>query len=438
MSPVDQAGRNAVLHSAWNRSPIVFERALGSTLWDTEGRAYLDLLSSNMGPAMVGYSHPSVVAAIQRQVETLMGTRILFDNVPLVEFCGKVARVAPFDDARTYICPGGGEANEAAIKLAMQITGRDEVVSLGGAYHGQSIATMSLCGMPGLRERFSERIRMSTFRQIVPGHAYREWRDPSGMTWRESISALEADLRRSCNVAALIMEPIQGVAGHVVFEQEFLEAIRRLCDSHGVLLIADEVQTALGRCGVPWATTLFGLAPDIITVGKGVGGGMPFGAVIARGALVTDAVQEAPWHLLTAQGHPVQAAAGSAVLDVVESEGLVERSRQLGEAASRRFRGWMDRYEVIGDVRCPGLYIGIDLVMDRKTKAPATAACSAAWEFALGRGLLTGYGGVGGNVYKFKPPLTVSEHDFARMLDGTEEVLAFINQDVHGRTRKGA
>lgn len=425
----------SVLHSGWIRKPIVFERAFGATLWDADGREYLDLVSSNMGPAMVGYCHPAVVAAIQRQVATLMGTRILFDNVPLVDFCNRIAACAPFDDARTYLCPGGGEANEAAIKLAMLITGRDGIVSLGGAYHGQSIATMSLCGMPGLRDRFSDGIRMRTFRQIVPGHAYRQWHDPSGMTWRDSLGALENDLQRSNSVAALIIEPIQAVGGHAVFEQEFLEEIQRVCGRFGVLLIADEVQTALGRCGALWASTLYGLKPDIITVGKGLGGGMPFGGVIARGGLITDAVQDAPWHLLTAQGHPVQAAAGSAVLDVVRSEGLVERSRRLGEAATSRFRRLAERHEVIGDVRCPGLFIGIDLVSDRETRQPATSACSAAWEFALGRGLIVGFGGVGGNVFKFKPPLTVSAPEFERMLDGTEEVIAYVDELVRSGRR---
>ncbi len=422
----------AVLHSAWNRKPIVFARASGSSLWDTAGREYLDLLSSNMGPAMVGHCHPAVVAAVQDQVERLMSTSILFDNEPLIRYCDRVVTIAPFADAKTYLCPGGGEANEAAIKLAMLITGRDGVVSLGGAYHGQSIATMSLCGMPLQRAQVPDGIRMQTFRQVVPGHAYRPWKDASGLTWRESLGRLESDLKRSRDIAAFIVEPIQAVAGHAVFEPDFYREVQRICTEYSVLLIADEVQTAMGRCGAMWASRIYGLRPDIVTIGKGAGGGMPFGAVIVRGDLVTDAMEGTSWHVLTAQQHPVQAAAGLAVIDVIEKEGLVERSRRLGKVATERFRAMAERYEIIGDVRCPGLFIGVDLVADRTTKEPASEACSEAREFALSQGLLTEFAGVGRNVYKFKPPLTVPERDFDRMLDGSEAVIRFANGRVYG------
>ena len=426
MSDRYEAGQATVLHSARIERNVILERGSGSTVWDTDGNAYLDLLSANMGPTMVGYGHPRVVEAIARQLETLSSTRILFDNAAQIGYCAELSELAPFPAAKSYLCPGGGEANEAAIKLAMLVTGRSGIVSLAGAYHGQSIGTMSLCGMPGLRDRIPPQLRMPSYRQVVPGHRYRPWSE-EGPDWRESLAGLEADLERDADVAAFIVEPIQAVAGHVEYEPEFCAAVRRLCERFGILLIVDEVQTGLGRCGAWWACDLYDLKPDLVTIGKGAGGGMPFGAVIANAELIDEAVEREPWHLLTAQGHPVQAAAGSAVLAVLREEGLVERSRALGEVATAAFREMAERYEAIGDVRCPGLFVGVDLVSDRETRAPATAACAGAWDHAMSIGLIAELSGKGQNVFKFKPPLTVTDGELEQMLEKSEQVIRRVN-----------
>jgi 4-aminobutyrate aminotransferase-like enzyme len=419
----------AVLHSGRIERNVILERGLGSTVWDSEGNAYLDLLSANMGPTMVGYGHPLVAAAVGAQLETLSATRIVFDNAAQIEYCRALSEVSLFPAAKTYLCPGGGEANEAAIKLAMLITGRPGVVSLAGAYHGQSVGTMSLCGMPALRDRIPPQLRIESYRQVIPGHRYRPWSD-EGPDWRESLATLEADLERTPDVAAFIMEPVQAVAGHVEYEPEFVAEVARLCQRFGILLIVDEVQTGLGRCGQWWASEIYGIRPDLLTLGKGAGGGMPSGAVVANADLIDDAIEREPWHLLTAQGHPVQAAAGSAVLTVIRTEGLVERSRALGELATAAFREMADRYEVIGDVRCPGLFIGVDLVASRETRAPATDACAGAWDHAMSLGLITEFAGKGRNVLKFKPPLTVSESELEQMLERSEQVIRYVDQRV--------
>src|SRR5262249_18002622 len=156
-----------------------------------------------------------------------------------------------FASTKTYICSGGGEANEAAIKIAMMLTGRDGVVSLTGAYHGQSIGTMSLCGVPALRDLIPERLRLGSYRQVLSGDPYRV-APGAWIGWRESLDYLDATAERD-GIAAFIIEPIQAVGGHVVFEPAYYQSVKRICRKHGIILIADEVQTALGRCGALWA-----------------------------------------------------------------------------------------------------------------------------------------------------------------------------------------
>ena len=172
------------------------------------------------------------------------------------------------------------------------------------------------------------------------------------------------------------------------------------------------------------------MRPDILVVGKALGGGVPIGAFIARKNLIPDGLELQPWHMLTFMNQPLSAAAGLAVLEIVEKENLAERARSLGAQATERFRQLSRRFDVIGDVRGPGLFVGVDFVENHATKKPATAACGKAWEFALEHGLITQFGGMGGNVLKFKPPLTTPQADFERMLDIAEETIAFIQSEV--------
>lgn len=205
-----------------------------------------------------------------------------------------------------------------------------------------------------------------------------------------------------------------------------------------MLLIVDEVQTGLGRCGATWACNLFDVQPDILVAGKAMGGGFPIGTFTTRKDLIPDGLEFEPWHMLTFMNQPLAAAAGLAVLDIIEKEGLVERARTLGAVATEWFRQLAGRFDVIGDVRGPGLFIGVDFVNDRQTKVPATEACRKAWDFALDHGLITQFGGIGSNVLKFKPPLTTPEADFKRMLEISAEVVEFIQREVDQQRAKVA
>jgi 2,2-dialkylglycine decarboxylase (pyruvate) len=409
---------------------VVFARASGSRMWDTDGREYLDAVSGTNGPAMVGHAHPHVTEVVSGQLAELPSHFLIHDSVPLIRFAERIDAISPVGPAKTFLCPGGGEAIEAAVKLAMRLTGRAEVISLHGAYHGMSLATMGLGGLPALREWLPEGLRWPSFQQAPLPDPYRP---PLGDGWEAVAKALEATLDAGTMhpPAAVVLELVQGPGGHVELAPGYAAEVQRICRERGVLLIVDEVQTGLARCGTTWACDLHGVQPDMVVVGKAFGGGFPFGGVIARADLIDDEVEASPWHILTFMNQPLQAAAGNAVLDIVEDERLAERATRLGAHATARFRGLADRYEVIGDVRGPGLFIGVDLVEDRTERRPATEACTAAWDDAMERGLITWFGGAGGNVLKFKPPLTSSDDEIDAMLDLCEETIAFVERRVH-------
>jgi 4-aminobutyrate aminotransferase-like enzyme len=414
---------------------MIYARGEGCRLWDVEGNEYLDAVSGTNGVALVGHSNPRVANALAGQFNTLSSHFLNTASPPQIEFARRVSEIAPTGPSKTYLCPGGGEAVEAALKLAIRITGRGEIFSLHGGYHGTGFGGMGLLGLPHVRDWFPGGIRWPTFQQVPSADPYRPTVG-EGDDWRPAARALEAAIASGTynNVAAVILELVQGPGGHVAFPREYVQEVRRITEARGILLIVDEVQTGLARCGAMWCSDLYDVKPDIVTIGKAWGGGFPFGAVIASADLITPEIEADPWHILTFQNQPLQAAAALAVLDIVEEEGLVERCAAIGRHATERFQEMAERHPVIGDVRGPGLFIGVDLVVDRETREPATEACREALDHALDLGLLTYFGGAG-NVLKFKPPAVTSDEDIDVMLDRCEEVIAFVGAAVEaGRT----
>jgi 4-aminobutyrate aminotransferase-like enzyme len=432
--------RDFVLNALRRDESRIMERAEGSRMWDIEGKMYLDTMSGSAGPAMVGHSNPAVAEAVARQMAKMPTVNLLHNSMTVIEFCARMAKIAPPGLTKTFLVAGGGEAIEAALKFAIRVTGRSEVLSLTGAYHGQSLATMGLGGMPALRKWLPGSLRWPNFRQIASADAYRPLLGDDPNNCSPAVHALEADLdsASSGQVAALLIEIVQGPNGHSVFVPEYYRGIERVCRERGVLLIVDEIQTGLCRCGTTWAGDLFDVRPDILVIGKALGGGVPIGAFTTRKDLIPKGLESEAWHMLTFMNQPLAAAAGLAVLDILEKEKLADRARKLGAEATARFRDLARRYDVIGDVRGPGLFIGVDFVENRQTKAPATAACRKAWGYALDQGLITQFGGFGSNVYKFKPPLTTPQADFDRMLEISDEVVAFIQKEVDQQRRKTA
>jgi 4-aminobutyrate aminotransferase/(S)-3-amino-2-methylpropionate transaminase len=427
--------RRFLLHSI-TRPPrdkrVVFVEGKGAILKDIEGRQYIDGVSGTNGPLLVGHCHPKVVRAVQEQTAKLCQHLTCFDNIPAIEAAEKLHRIVPSEwrMGKSYFCPGGGEAVETALKLVMKQTRKSEVISLYLSYHGLSLGTMSLGGMPWLRSFVSGGIRWPGFHQIPNAYCYR---CPYGLEYHDCGLKCAAELENaikygsSGSVAAFIMEPVQGPGGHIEFPDEYYSEVRRICDENDVLLIVDEVQTGLGRCGSMFASQLHGLRPDVLILGKALGGGLPIGAATFREDLVPAELDEETWHSLTFQNNPVACAAAAAVLDIVKEERVPERAAKIGERLKSEFRKLSEDCAIIGDIRGPGLFIGLELVRDRKTKAPAINETNRAIWSALERGLITSSGGLG-NVMKIKPPVVIKDEETTKLSRIMHETLMEVNE----------
>lgn len=407
---------------------IVFVEGKGAVLKDIDGREYIDGISGTNGPLLVGHSHPRVVRTVQEQAGRLCQHMTCFDNIPAIEAAQKLHDVVPSNWrlGKTYFCPGGGEAVETALKLVMKQTRKNEVISLYMSYHGLSLGTMSLGGMPWLRSFVPGGIRWPGFHQIPNAYCYR---CPYGLEHPGCGLQCAAELENaikfasSGNVAAFIMEPVQGPGGHIEFPDEYYREVRRICDDNDVLLIADEVQTGMGRCGVMFASQLHNLRPDLLVLGKALGGGLPIGAVMFREDLTPPTLEKETWHSLTFQNNPLVCAAASTVIDIVREEKLPERAAKLGQRFTQRFRELAGEHDIVGQVRGPGMFIGLELVKNPKTKQPAVdEARQVVWS-ALDKGIITFTGGLG-NVLKVKPPLTINEQQADKLLTTICNVVA--------------
>ncbi len=398
---------------------IVFDSAEGAVIRDVEGKEYIDAISGTNGPLLIGHSHPKLTEALIGQSKKLSHTLGLYDNVPLIELCEKLASITPQPIRKSYICTGGGESVEVALKLIMKVSGKAEFIGLHYSYHGLSLGTMSLGGLPSLRNWIPGGLRWPGFQQVPNPYCYR---CPLGAHIEscelECANALKATLDHgtSGQVAALILEPIQGPGGHIVFPQSYFDEVQKICKERDLFLIVDEVQTGLGRCGAWFASDLFNLKPDVVIIGKALGGGYPIGAAAFSERIASPEVEQSTWHSLTFQNDPLGSAVGLAVINVIEEENLIERARKVGENIRKKLHEYAQQFSVIGDIRGPGLFIGIELVRDRKTKEPAVEETAEGVAFARENGLITFTGGAG-NVLKIKPPLVITEEQVDRMME---------------------
>jgi 4-aminobutyrate aminotransferase/(S)-3-amino-2-methylpropionate transaminase len=413
--------RKYIAHGG-GRTPIVFVKAKGSIVTDANGKEYIDCVSMGMGTSGVGHNHPRVVEAIREQAGKIIHTHLSTVNIPSVELGEKLARITPHGLNKFHFVNSGTDANETAIRAAMTYTKKKEVLSLELGYHGTTIALSSL-GMSYARHAYPT---VPGFRQLPPPYCYR---CPLGLDFPRCDVAcanlLDDAIKyaTSHDVAAFILEPIMGAAGHIVPPgKEYAKIIRETCDRHDILIIADEIQTGLGRTGTMWASDYIGLKPDIMTLGKGLGGGMPIGAAVFSEE-VGSMLQKGTWaHGYTHSESPMSCAAAGAVVDIVVDEKLPERSAKLGAIATKIFKQWQSKYEAIGDVRGPGLFIGLELVKNKVTKERATEEATkiAAEALEMGGIFSTSHGASqqpGGNVVKFKPPMTIEEDLMKKGID---------------------
>jgi len=404
-----------VLSPSYTRGyPLVIERGEGAVVYDVDGNRFLDF---NAGIAVVstGHSHPDVVKSVQEQAAKFLhmsGTDFYYES--MVQLAEKLARLAPGGfDRRVYFGNSGTEAMEAAIKMARYSTGRDKFIAFLGAFHGRTMGSLSLTARrPVQRRGFSP--FMSGVHHVPYAYCYRcaygKTPDQCGV---ECAKVIEEQLLKTIlpadEVAAIVVEPVQGEGGYIVPPAKFLEELERIAHRHGMLLIFDEVQSGMGRTGKMWAADHFGVAPDVFTVAKGIASGMPISATVAKAAVMN-------WppgaHASTFGGNPVSVAAALTTIELLE-QGLVDNAAKMGAYMRQRMDAWPSRFPIVGDVRGLGLMIGVELVRDQNTRERAPEERDRIVDLAFEKGLLIL--GAGENTLRLSPPLLIDQQqaDFA-------------------------
>src|SRR5580658_5227534 len=400
--------------------PLVAKFGRGATVEDVDGNTFLDF-AAGIAVVATGHCHPEVVAAIQKQASELIhmsGTDFYYPN--MVELAEKLSSIAPGKESkRVYFGNSGAEAIEAAIKLAKYHTKRDKLIAFHGAFHGRTIGALSLTASRAVQRKGFGTLLSGVFHMPFPDTYRGTYGVRPETASADCLSYLENELfRRRVDpeeVAGIFIEPVQGEGGYLPAPADFLQGLQRICRKYGIMLIADEVQSGMGRTGKWWAVDDSGIEPDIITSAKGIASGVPLSAMIAR-ASVMDWTPGA--HASTFGGNPVCIAASLATIRLLESKYMANATR-MGEVIKRLTADWTERHKIVGEVRGRGLMIGIEFVRNQKTKEKATDLRNRIVQMAFHKGLLVL--GSGDTTLRLCPPLMIDEEqaDFAvRTLDG--------------------
>ncbi|MCU1223793.1 MAG: putative 4-aminobutyrate aminotransferase [Edaphobacter sp.] len=425
------ADDDRLISPSYTRSyPLVVKRGRGLRIEDVDSNVFLDF-AAGIAVNSTGHCHPEVVQAIQDQAGELLhmsGTDFYYEH--MVQLAERLSAVAPMPGPhRFYYGNSGAEAVECAMKLARYHTGRQNIISFFGAFHGRTMGALSLTGSKPQQKR--------RFAPFVPGvHHIRypyAYRGCSGGVQEQEAFALECaryieeklfkTILPPEEVAAIILEPIQGEGGYVVAPDNFLHEIRRICDRHGILMIADEVQSGAGRTGKWWAIEHSGVKPDIVCSAKGIASGMPLGICMAKAEIMDWAPGS---HASTFGGNPVCIAAALATMDVIQREGL-QNAATVGTKMLERLRTWIAKHPAVGDIRGRGLMIGVELVKDQQTRQPAVAMRDRVVALAFERGLLIL--GCGETSIRLCPPLIVKQQEADVALDILEECIVLAAND---------
>jgi 4-aminobutyrate aminotransferase-like enzyme len=399
------------MRTFWEPEPIVWARTEGSHVWDAEGRSYVDLYAG-FAVANVGYCHPRVTAAIREQAGVMTHCPSAAPAEVRAGLYERLTAIAPPSLDRVLLAVTGAMANETAVQLARAATGRRTVVTFSGTYPGRTVGAVRYAGKHAYREQFG----IAAEAHFVPyPDPYRSpWDDPGGTVLALLEQAFTDPASGVEPPACVLVEPIQGNGGVVIPPDGFLRGLRELCDRTGTVLVFDEIQCGFGRSGRMWASEHEDVVPDLMTVGKGIGGGLALAAVLGRPDLMTTWEPDAITSTFLANA--LNAAAGCAAIDVLREEGLVDRSAQLGAHALERLRGGLAGNPVVGAVRGRGLFLGLELA-DAQLAGDAQRAVRE-------RGVLVGRGGRHGNVLVLAPPLVIEEDALDAGLDAVAEVLA--------------
>ena len=412
-----------------NATPIFAARADGATIEDVDGNRYIDF-AGGIGCLNVGHRSPRVVSAVQAQLEKHL--HLCFAVTPYegyIAVAEKLNSLAPGKFAKkTILLNSGAEAIENAIKIARAYTKRPAVICFEDAFHGRTLLTMSLTSKTHPYKAGFQPFASDIYR--IP-FAY-PYRNASGTTSAEFAHHLEDAFKRSVapeSVAALIVEPVLGEGGFIVPPHDYFKLLQNICRKHGILFIADEVQSGFARTGKWFASEHFGIEPDLITTAKSMGGGMPIAAVIGR-AEIMDA--PGPGSLGgTYCGHPLSCAASLAAIETIEKENLLARSIALGQQFEKRARGWHKKWPMVGDVRGLGGMCAIELVRNAETREPADTETKEIAKYCYEHGLILITAGTFNNVIRILVPLVVTEEQFREGLDVIEAALAGVAEGKH-------
>jgi len=425
------AADDRLISPSYTRSyPLVAKRGRGIRVEDADGNQFLDF-AAGIASVSTGHCHPEVVAAIQKQAAELLhisGTDFYCEL--MTDLADRLSAIAPMPGPHKFFYGNSGaEAIECALKLARYHTGRQNIIAFLGAFHGRTMGALSLTGSKPQQKR--------RFAPLVPGVTHVRfpyaYRGCSGGAQEEEAFSLgcaryiEEKLFKTVlppeEVAAIVLEPIQGEGGYVVAPDNFMRELRAICDRHGILLVVDEVQCGMGRTGKWWAVEHSGVEPDIVCIAKGIASGMPLGICMSRAEVMN-------WvpgsHASTFGGNPVSIAAAMVTLDIIEREGMANAAR-VGALMLQRVNGWKKSHPLVGDVRGRGLMMGIELVKDKATREPATALRNRVETLAFERGLMVL--GCGETTLRLSPPLIVNEHEATVALDILEEAITLAEKE---------
>jgi len=395
------------------KEPLVVSHAKDQYVWDADGNQYLDFFGGIV-TVSVGHCNDQVNTKVKAQMDKLEHVSTVFLNEPQVLLAKKLASITPAGAlTKSFFTNSGSEANETAITAARCYTGSTEIIALRHSYHGRTQATMALTGQAAWKLGPPQ----AGVVHAVNANCYR---CPFGLEYPSCELKCAYDIEQvirtstSGKIAALIAEPIQGVGGFITPPKEYFKIVTDIVRQYGGLFIADEVQTAWGRTGTKWfGIEHWDVVPDIITSAKGLGNGLPIGVTIARPE-VADAMKGLM--ISTFGGNPVVTTAAKAVLDYIEEQNILTNTEEVGQYLKDGLLALKERHQLIGDVRGKGLLLAVELVEDRVTKAPATAATLKLMDSAKDNRIMIGRGGLYGNVIRISPPMNIGKADVDEFL----------------------
>ena len=405
-------------HCLNQQAPIVWDHAQGVTVWDVDGNSFIDWTSGVL-VTNVGHAHPKLAEAISKQAKRLLNC---YDSptVERITCAERMVSLAPENLDNAFFATVGSEAVDAAVRVAKHFTAKFEIMSFYGGFHGRTMGTMSLAGKMGTKKGFGP---------VMPGFFQVPFPDP----YRNPFGSCESDVAGQCldfldvavkaqstgSLAGLIIEPYQGAAGFIFPPDGFLKSLEKWCKDHEIIFILDEVQASFGRTGKFLALEWEDLRPNLVSIGKGIGSGMPISCLLAESRIMStlgEGEMSSTWG-----GNPICTAATHAILDIFEEEKLVDNALTIGNHMKSRLLGMKDKCRYLGDVRGRGLVMGLDIVKDKKTKERDPETTRKIIDKCCQNGLIIG--AVSGNVIRVAPPLVITKDEADESLDIMEKVL---------------